>query len=233
MDQGSVDISREQFRSRVYLALPYENGVALGMACAAAVPADFGMILLIGMIFCNRSGDQVYAGILSLHLYFKICGSLFLTVRHDPLMDDQLRSGSKHRFCGAFRKIHAADLDRIHLHHGVFLQFHVCHRIDLLQTDPGACSHMFLLIKNMGSLLQEKAVDTIVFRLALIIRMDAAACHDRHVGAFSHEEIIIDEIVYISPCHTGRNINGLLLRFRTDMDLKAGAVGFGFYFDML
>ena len=39
---------------------------------------------------------------------------------------------------------------------------------------------MFLLIKNMGSLLQDKAVDTVVFRLALIIRMNAAACNDRH-----------------------------------------------------
>ena len=32
----------------------------------------------------------------------KICGSLFLTVRHDPLMDDQLRSGAEHAFVERF-----------------------------------------------------------------------------------------------------------------------------------
>src|SRR5699024_1238963 len=94
VDQRSVNISREQLRSRVDSALPDEDGVAFRMSGTAAVASDLRVILLIGMILGYRTRDQIHTGILPLHIHLKICGCLLLAVRQDPLMYNQPGSGT-------------------------------------------------------------------------------------------------------------------------------------------
>ena len=196
------------------------------MTGAAAVAADLGMVILAGISSGNRPGNQIHTGILSLQRHIEITDRRILPVRHQPFMDDQTGSGSQLCRRLAEGTVHAADLDRIHLQHRIFSQLDIRHRIDPAKSASRPRTDMFFLIQHMGSPIQEKPVDSVVFGHTVIVCMHAAACHHRHIGAGAHVKIIVHQIIHAAVGDAGRDIDLLLLRFGTDPDDQTRSVLF-------
>ena len=55
----------------------------------------------------------------------------------------------------------------------------------------------------------------------LVVRVDAAACHDDDIGAILYMEIIVNHIVDIAVGHAGGNIHGLPLGVGADVDINS------------
>ena len=135
-------------------------------------------------------------------------------------MDDQLRSRSEHGRSLPCAAVHAAQLNRIHLQDGILRQYNIRHRIYPFCTLSVTCSNMFFLIQDMSAFFKKKRCIPLWRASSSPSEWTPHPCHNRHIGAGSHIEIIVYKIINVPMSHTGGNVHGLLLCISINPDHK-------------
>ncbi len=92
---------------------------------------------------------------------------------------------------------------------------------------------MLFLIYHVRVLLQNEAMDAVVARFFLVVRVDTAARDNHHVRTLAHIEIIIDKIVDVAVGDAGRDVYPLPLGVGLDVDHQTGRVLLRLYLDIL
>ena len=92
---------------------------------------------------------------------------------------------------------------------------------------------MFLLIDYMRAAVQHKAVNSVVARLALAVRVNTASGDNRHIRVLADMKIIIYHIVNIPYGHACGNVDVLLLGAGRDIDIDSSSALLGLNPDIL
>ena len=132
------------------------------------------------------------------------------------------------KLCRCFSEcaVNAAYLHSIHFKNRILFKICVRNRIYFLCSCSVSRTDMLFFIKHMRTLRKEKSVYTVMFCLFIIVRMHTTARNNNNVCTFSDVEIVINKVIDISVCYTGRNINRFALCSRFDIYIKSRLICF-------
>ena len=178
----------------------------------------------------HRTGYDIRAAALAVHIHDEIGVRLLLAVRVKFFLDDEIRARFHRCARFAHRAVHALDLRGFHRHFRALVKMHHRFGVHYVFSVAVARTVMLFHVFHLGVFADIKGVHAVVtgndFRAAAI--MNAAACDDNDVGVFTDIKIVIHHLLQTCLGDDDGNMHALVFRACFDMNINARfAVRFG------
>ena len=227
VNEGSLCAVGFEGRNSEDAALIHDDGIALGVAVAGGIAENAHIKLLIGFIACDRTGDDIRAGVIAVEDDLINTVGILCSVGHQTLLHDQARTGTELGLCITFGGIDTLDLHHFHLHGAVLFHIDLCAGIEQALAGPVAGAVVLLDILDLCALADKEAVDTVMLGILCAAVVDAAACDDHDIAVLADVKIVVDDFLESALAHDDRDMDTLILCAGLNLDVDAGSVLLG------